>query len=120
MTILETSRQFTPFELYKLTKDPLVGKLSDHPNEQLQISGFCFFEDADKKTGELKNMLTFELTEGDAIATNSATVQQSFKDIIAIFNGAGTDNPFPFTVEAFFTESKTSRRPYLNIRLIDN
>lgn len=119
MTILETSRQFTPIELYKLTKDPLVEKLSDHLNETLKITGYCQFEDIDKKSGEMKTLLTFELSEGNPIATNSSTVIQSFADILSIYNGAGTENPFPFTVEVFSTESKTSRRPYLNIRLIE-
>lgn len=119
MTILETSRQFSTKELYALTKDPLVEKLSDHVGESLELTGYCLFEDPDKKTGELKTMLSLEIAEGVPIATNSPTVQQSFKDIIEIYRATGNENPYPFTVEVFTKKANSSGRPYLNIRLAD-
>lgn len=119
MTILETSRQFSTKELYALTKDPLVEKLSDHTGQRLEVTGFCLFEDPDKKTGELKTMLSLEIEKGAPIATNSPTVQQSFKDIIEIYRATGNENPYPFTVEVFTKKANASGRPYLNIRLVD-
>ena len=73
----------------------------------------------DKKTGELKTMLSLEIEERAPIATNSPTVQQSFKDIIEIYRATGNENPFPFTVEVFTKKANASGRPYLNIRLVD-
>lgn len=119
MTILETSRQFATKELYALTKDPVVGKLREHSGQKLTVTGYCLFEDADKKTGELKTMLSLELKEGATIATNSPTVQNSFRDIIEIYRATGNDNPFPFSVEVFTKNANASGRPYLNIRLVD-
>lgn len=119
MTIIETSRQYPPKELYALTKDPFVEKLSEHIGQKLGVTGYCIFEDADKKTGELKTMLSFELEEGAPIATNSPTVIQSFKDIIEIYRAAGNDSPYPFTIEVFSKKANASGRPYLNIRLAD-
>lgn len=119
MTILETSRQFTTRELYALTKDPIVEKLSEHSGQKLNVTGYCIFEDPDKKTGELKTLLSLEITEGAPIATNSPTVQQSFKDIIEIYRATGNDNPYPFTIEVFTKKANASGRPYLNIRLVE-
>ena len=119
MTILETSRQFSTTDLYALTKDPLVEKLSDHTGEKLEVTGYCLFEDPDKKTGELMTLLSLELAEGAPVATNSPTVQRSFKDIIEIYRATGNENPYPFTVEVFSKKAIASGRPYLNIRLVD-
>ena len=119
MTILETSRHFSTKELYSRTKDPIVEKLSDHSGQKLTVTGYCLFEDPDKKTGELKTMLSLELEKGAPIATNSPTVQQSFKDIIEIYRATGKENPYPFTVEVFTKKANASGRPYLNIRLVD-
>ena len=83
------------------------------------MTGYCLFEDPDKKTGELKALLSLEIEEGSPIASNSPTVQQSFKDIIEIYRASGNENPYPFTVEVFTKKANASGRPYLNIRLVD-
>ena len=39
MTIIEKSRDFTPIEIYKLTKNPKIEKLSVHSGEVFEVVG---------------------------------------------------------------------------------
>lgn len=118
MNILETSREFAPEDLYKLTKDPLVEKLKDHADEQLEVTGYCLYEDTDTKTGELRPLLALELAEGPAVATNSPTVMRSWKDICDIYAATSTAIPYPLMIAVFTKTANSSKRDYLNIRLV--
>lgn len=119
MNIIATSRKFKPTELYHLTKDPAVEKLSKHVEETLEVTGYCVYEDVNSKTGEVQTLLAIELAEGEPVATNSPTVTRSFQDIIDIFAGSEIDQPFPFSIYVFSKTAVGSGRSYINIRLVD-
>lgn len=120
MNVIATSRKFTPTELYHLTKDPAVEKLSKHVEETLEVTGYCIYEDVNSKTGEVQTLLAIELSEGEPVATNSPTVRRSFQDILDIYAGAEIEQPFPFSIYIFSKTATGSGRPYINIRLVDD
>lgn len=116
MTILETSRPFTPEELYSLTKNPKNTNLKEHDGETLEITGYCIYEDTNSK-GETRTLLSFELAEGDAVTSNSETTRRSLGDILEIYHAAGIENPFPLTIEVYHDTATGSKRTFYDIIL---
>ena len=116
MKIIESTRTFTPEEVYHLTKDPQIDKLSKHAGELLEITGIIVYEDQDAD-GEVRTVVSFELTEGAAIASNSATVMRSVHDILDIYKATGTDVPWPLSIVVIQDKSSKSGRTYYNIAL---
>lgn len=116
MTILETSRDFTPTELYALTKNPKTTNLKDHNGELIEVTGYCLYEDVNTK-GETRTILSLELTEGEAIATNSATALRSLHDILEIFKAGGNENPYPIPLIIYSDKAKGSGRTFYDLML---
>lgn len=120
MTIIEKSRDFTPVEIYKLTKNPKIEKLSVHAGEVFEVVGYCLYEDTDAKTGTSREILSLELAEGDPIATNSDTVKKSFHDILDIYKQFGDGEvPYPINVAVISAIARSSGRTYYDIALVD-
>lgn len=114
MTILETSREFTVMELYKLTQDPMTETLKEHIGEVLEVTGYVLREEDDEK-----RVITFELVEGNPISSNSPTVQKSFAGIIALYDSLNL-NPYPMSLAIYTApSSKNKDRNFVDIRLID-
>lgn len=87
MNINMTSRDFTPAELYKMTRDAGILKMSQlEDGAELPLEGFVLYEDINQKTGEMMEILAIE-TNGNHYATNSATFIREFKAILDLFNG---------------------------------
>lgn len=113
MTILETSREFTVMELYKLTQDPMTETLKEHIGEVLEVTGYALREEDDEK-----RVITFELAEGNPISSNSPTVQRSFAGIIALYASLNL-NPYPMSLAVYTApSSKNKDRNFVDIRLI--
>lgn len=87
MNINMTSREYTPVELYKMTRDAGIMKMSLlEDGTELTLDGFVLYEDINQKTGEVMEILSIE-TNGDHYATNSATFIREFKAILSLLGG---------------------------------
>lgn len=117
MTIISKSRDFTLQELYNLTRDPKISKLKEHVGEILEVTGYILRDDLSADGKDPVSTLTLELAEGNAVATNSPTVQRSFQEILDIYEFAG-DHPFPMFLAVFTDTARKSGREYINIRLM--
>lgn len=86
MTITMRSREtLTPVELYKLTKNATVQKLSSCENDvPFTVGDWVIYEDVSLGTGEVREILSLELG-GVNYATNSPTFIREFKDIVEVF-----------------------------------
>ena len=93
MKILTTSTDNMSKELvYRLTKSPAVMRMSDVPqDEEITVSAWCTYEEADYKDPETINTILaiMDETTGCSYATNSATFQRSFGEIVDIFGNVG-------------------------------
>lgn len=86
MQIIKTSKDYTAAELYKMTRDAGIMKMSLLENgTELPLDAFCLYEDINQKTGEVMEILSIE-TNGKHYATNSATFIREFKAIMDLFN----------------------------------
>ena len=113
MNIIYKSREFTPREQYKMTRNADIEKLSEHNGEVICITGAILFED-EKEDGSVETILSLELDSGIIIATNSATVRRSFSAIDACYNHT---YPIPDVIIKS-GESKKGGRQYYDIALI--
>lgn len=116
MTIIEKSRDFTPAEIFKLTKDGRIEKLTLHEGEVIRVTGYVLYKDVDSK-GEEKAILSLEVEDSAPIATNSPTAQRSFLDILAIYEEAGVKTPFPLDGITIISGKAKSGRTFYDISL---
>ena len=109
MKITQSSKNLTTVDIYRLTKSPNTQKMSDCVGQRIEVKAWCIYEDADKKTGDIKTILTLSTPEGETFGTNSATFISDFLDMWALFEDAGE------TVNAINVLSGTSKngRPFI-------
>lgn len=92
--------------IYHLTKSPEVEKMSEVSDmEEITVSDWCKYEEADYKDPEKVNTILAIRDEnmGKAYATNSATFQRSFDEIVSIFGNTG------YTIKVKHGTSKNGR-----------
>ena len=119
MTILETSKEFTPKEIYMMTQDAAVKSVKDvEDNAVLMVSGFLRFEDTNAN-GETSEMLSLLGADEDGVVTvwscQSATFKRSFNDILTC---CGVDYDLesqPLAIQKISGETKAGR-PFVNCR----
>ena len=70
---------------YKLMKSPDVKKMSDAEDSVLDVSAWIKYTDLDAKTGEIKEILTLQTSDGEMFGTVSPTFQREFADITEFF-----------------------------------
>ena len=70
---------------YKLMKSPLVKKMSDAVDSVIEVKAWIAYTDIDSKTGEQREILTLETTDGEMFGTVSATFRREFADIVSFF-----------------------------------
>ena len=105
MQIIKTiPEQLTNRQLYDLTMSPKTQKMSDAKGSRLEIAAVCIYEDADKKTGELRKVLALLTPDGEIFATNSATFQDDFSTMCEMFGDTGVT-----AVEVISGTSKAGR-----------
>lgn len=103
MEITNSSKNLTTVDIYRLTKSPNTQKMSDCVGQRIEVKAWALYEDADKKTGELKTILTISTPDGETFGTNSGTFITEFLDMWNMFDDAGE------TVNAIEVLSGTSK-----------
>lgn len=104
--ITEKSREFTPVEVYLMTKDAGITSVKDIDDmENIPVSGWLTFTD-EKDNGEIAEILSIITPDNKVCSTQSKTFKTSFFDIASIM-----DSDF-----AIIKVSGTTKagRPYVN------
>lgn len=91
--IIEKSRELTNQELYLLTMSPKADCVKNHVGERIDVSAWLLFEDVDKKTGEVHQVLSVLTPENEVVCTISPTFQSDFMDMAELFH-----NEFAFEI----------------------
>ena len=71
--------------IYKMMKSPDVKKMSDAGGSVLDVAAWIVYTDADSRTGEIREILTLQTTDGERFGTVSGVFQREFKDITKFF-----------------------------------
>ena len=71
--------------IYKMMKSPDVQKMSDADGSILEVAAWISYNDVDSRTGEIKELLVIQTTDGEMFGTVSAIFQREFKDITKFF-----------------------------------
>lgn len=103
MKIIEASKELTPKEIYNLTMSPAVQKMKSVVGQRIEISAWAVYEDVNKKTGEVQEVLSIITPEGEIFATNSPTFKEDFSDMHQLFRDMGEE------VHAIAVSSGTSK-----------
>ena len=103
MKIINSSENLTPKEIYSLTMSPKTQKMKDAIGSRIEIDAWATYEDVNKKTGELQEVLAILTPEGEIFATNSPTFKEDFFQTQDLFSNMGE------TVHAISVISGTSK-----------
>lgn len=87
MKIVKATANLTPVDIYKLCMNPNAAKMKDVAGQRLEVDRFALYEDVDKKTGEVQNILAIKTREGEVFATNSRTFIEEFVKMVDFFEG---------------------------------
>ena len=71
--------------IYKMMKSPDVKKMSDADGSVLEVAAWIVYTDTDSRTGEVREILTIQTTDGEMFGTVSGVFQREFKDINKFF-----------------------------------
>ena len=71
--------------IYKMMKSPDVKKMSDADGSVLEVAAWIVYTDTDSRTGEVREILTIQTTDGEMFGTVSGVFQREFKDITKFF-----------------------------------
>lgn len=91
--ITNKSRELTNQELYLLTMSPKAESVKKHVGERIDVSAWVVFEDIDKKTGEVHEVLSVLTPDNEVFSSISPTFQNDFLDMAELFH-----NDFAFEV----------------------
>lgn len=91
--IIEKSRELTNQELYFLTMSPKAESVRNHVGERIDVSAWLLFEDVDKKSGEVHQVLSVLTPDNEVFSTISPTFQSDFMDMAELFH-----NDFAFEI----------------------
>ena len=91
--VIEKSRELSNHELYFLTMSPKAENVRDHVGERIDVSAWLLYEDVDKKSGELHEVLSILTPENEVVATISPTFKSDFMDMAELFQ-----NDFAFEI----------------------
>ena len=89
MKIIDSSENLTAKEVYDLTKNPRCQKMRSAVDSRIEITRWALYEDVNKKTGEIQEILSIETPEGEIFATNSPTFKDDFLDMLDLFRDMG-------------------------------
>lgn len=73
--------ELDPRTIYKMMKSPDVKKMSDADGSVLEVAAWIVYTDVDSRTGEVREILTIQTTDGEMFGTVSGVFQREFKDI---------------------------------------
>ena len=91
--IINKSRELSNQELYFLTMSPKADSVKNHIGERFDVSAWLVFEDVDKKSGEVRPVLSVLTPENEVVSSVSPTFQRDFMEMAELFN-----NDFSFEV----------------------
>lgn len=89
MKIINSSENLTAKDIYNLTKSPRAQKMRTAVDSRIEVDMWALYEDVDKKTGELHEVLSIATPEGEIFATNSPTFKDDFLDMLSLFAEMG-------------------------------
>lgn len=89
MKIIDSSENLTPKEIYNLTMSPKTGKMKDAIGSRIEIGAWAVYEDLNKKTGEIQEVLAITTPDGEIFATNSPTFKEDFFQMWELFRDMG-------------------------------
>lgn len=93
MKIINSSANLSTVNIYRLTKSPNAQKMKDAKGQRIELSKWALYEDIDKKTGEVQEILAIETPEHEVFATNSQTFINDFISMMELFHDAGEEVP---------------------------
>lgn len=103
MKIINSSENLTPKEIYSLTSSPKIRRMKDSIGSRIEIGAWAFYEDVNRKTGEIQEVLSIMTPDGEIFATNSPTFKEDFLQMQDLFRDMGE------TVHAISVISGTSK-----------
>ena len=89
MKIINSSGNLTPKEIYCLTMSPKTQKMKDAIGSRIEIGAWASYEDFNKKSEEVQEVLAIMTPEGEIFATNSPTFKEDFFQMQELFQGMG-------------------------------
>lgn len=87
------SRELNNQELYLLTMSPKADSVKNHVGERIEVSAWVVYEDVDKKSGEVHDVLSVLTPDNEVFCSISPTFQSDFLDMAELFH-----NEFAFEV----------------------
>ena len=111
MNIIETSTGLNDRQIFNITQGKEVQKLKDNDGRQFDIVEYIIYEDADAKTGEMRELLAFMTDDGDIIGTNSPTVIKTFRAMKEQFK-------LPFTDIKIVSDVSKNGQTFYDIALV--
>lgn len=110
MNILAKSEGLSDRDVFTMTED--AAKFDNNVGRKMDILEYVLYEDADKKTGEMRELLAIKTDDGDVLGTNSHTIIGTFKRAISTLG-------FPIkNVEIVKKLNPKTEREFLNIKLV--
>lgn len=103
MKLINSSENLSPKEIYNLTKSPKTRKMKDAVGSVIEIGAWASYEDVNKKTGDIQEVLAIMTSDGEIFATNSPTFKADFFEMQEFFRDMGE------TVHAISVISGTSK-----------
>jgi hypothetical protein len=85
MQILHKSENISDRQAFQMTHDNSE-KLSNNAGRTFDVAGYVHYLDADKKTGEDREMMVILTGDGDTMGTNSKTVIESLLAMLGVFD----------------------------------
>ena len=89
MQIIEKSGELKTTDLYHLTMNPATQKMKDIKGQRLEIDCWCIYEDVQKSTGALQEILAIKTPENEVFASNSPTLIDDFRKMWELFASNG-------------------------------
>lgn len=89
MQIINQSGQLKTTDLYHLTMNPATQKMKDIKGQRLEVACWCVYEDVQKSTGALQEILAVKTPENEVFATNSPTFIDDFMRMWELFTSNG-------------------------------
>lgn len=93
MNIIASSKNLSVKDIYNLTMNPKTQKMKDCVDQRLEIGAWAVYEDVQKKTGEVQEILAIATPDGEVFATNSPTFKDDFLRMVELFESMGANVP---------------------------
>lgn len=103
MHIINSSANLTVKDMYHLTMNPNTAKMKDCKGQRIEFEAWAVYQDTNRKSGELMEILAIRTPEGETFATNSPTFINDFLSMWDLFYDMGE------TVKAIIVTSGTSK-----------